>query len=69
MTPFPFFLFRFPLFSPANMMDEAYDPKHKASSVTSTTSTSTNGTAPSLFSGTSSVGGGDIDDFSAIEGN
>lgn len=51
------------------MMDEAYDPKHKASSVTSTTSTSTNGTAPSLFSGASSVGGGDIDDFSAIEGN
>lgn len=51
------------------MMDEAYDPKHKASSVTSTTSTSTNGTAPSLFSGTSSVGGGDLDDFGAIEGN
>ncbi|KAJ8662144.1 hypothetical protein O0I10_001837 [Lichtheimia ornata] len=49
------------------MMDEAYDPKHKASSVTSTTSTSTNGTAPSLFSGTSSVGGGDLDDFGAIE--
>ncbi|KAI7884340.1 hypothetical protein K492DRAFT_204844 [Lichtheimia hyalospora FSU 10163] len=49
------------------MMDEAYDPKHKASSVTSTTSTSTNGTAPSLFSGTSSVGGGDLDDFGTIE--
>ncbi|KAI9320069.1 hypothetical protein BX666DRAFT_2025087 [Dichotomocladium elegans] len=47
-------------------MDDHYDPTHKASSVSSTTSISTNGTAPSLYSATSSIGG-DVEEYGPLE--